>query len=188
MIRYNAAALWNQISIGVSRVLQLVIIARRSILIRVFRELPKSRIDLITDPVDQITAIVDTHKRAIVIDSVEFIFAGIVVPHSGIDNDLGLIRSINDISFFIYQDVTVVILLRRAEEIVAGADLAGRILNKVILAQGGFFDQVHPGSRIAVIDCIKAVCGAVVKIQRLVTYCEMPLAFVGARSGRGLDL
>ena len=99
------------------------------------------------------------------IHSVEFIFLGRIVPHTGIDHDLGLILFVNGISLVVVLDLAVLILLRRAEDIVAGADLAGSILNEVVIRQGGLFDQVQPGFRTAAVYRVKAVRIASIKIQ-----------------------
>ena len=121
------------------------------------------------------------------VDSVVFILTGIVVPHAGINDDLGVSRSVNGISVVIYKDFTAIILFRCAEDIIAGADFTRRIFNEVIFIQRGFFYQIHPCSRVAVICSVKAVrCGSR-KIQRIAIDCEMPFAFVGARPGCCFD-
>ena len=93
------------------------------------------------------------------INGVELIFLGRIIPHAGIDYDPGLILSVNRISLIISLNLALFILFRCAKDIIAGTDFAGSILNEVIIRQRGPFDQVQPGSRVVVICRIKVICG-----------------------------
>ena len=187
LMRYDAVGLGSQICSGVGSVFQFIEIRRRTVIISIFRELPERRVDQITNPVDLIAAVIDTYKRAVMVYGIKLIFFGRFIPHTGIDDNLGLFRSVNGISVFTYQDITVVILFRRAEDIVTGTNLAGSIFNEVVIRQSGLFDQVQPCVRSAATCRIKTICSTSRKIQRTIADSEMPLAAVSIRSGRGFD-
>ena len=69
----------------------VVVIGIRSALPVVFHKVPEHGVQQRPHPLDVIAAFIAAHQTAVVVDGIEFVPLGRVIPHTGIDNDTGAV-------------------------------------------------------------------------------------------------
>ena len=159
-----AGELRGQILVGIGVVELVVIRGLAGGFVPVFHEIPQKRVDTVAHPLDGIAALEAGNQTAVVVDGVEFVFLGGVVPGAGVDDQAAAVRDAR----------------------VGDAHLAGRVGHEVILGQLGEGDQLQPLGPGAAVDGKAGVHAAGIG-QRGAAVLEADVARVVTAAGNDLD-
>ena len=127
----------------------------------VLGEVPEHRVELSSDPLDRVAALIAADKGAVMVDGVEFILFVRIIPGAGIDDDARAVRYV----------------LR-----VGNAHLLGRVDPEVVLGKLGKVDEIEPFAAHAAAHA-EAFGGLAAVGQRDAVHGQRDLAGVNPRSG-----